>query len=156
MLNTAYAGGLLSDETFASRLDQVLKSRLVDPIALVGDLTFRRPGGSRFAFGDRVKASVTSFLRRAQADERTPVLLALDWSGGQSELLVGRHHSCDVPLPNPTVSRRHARLVFRDGKWIVQDLGSTNGTAVNGTTVVRCELRPGDSLFLGDERLRID
>jgi pilus assembly protein CpaF len=83
-------------------------------------------------------------------------LLALDWSGAQPELLIGRHHTCDVMLANPRVSRRHARLVFRDAKWIVQDLQSTNGTVVNGTRVGRCELRPGDCLVLGDEYLRID
>jgi pSer/pThr/pTyr-binding forkhead associated (FHA) protein len=82
--------------------------------------------------------------------------LALDWSGAQSELLIGRHHGCDVIVDEPTVSRRHARLVFRDHKWIVQDLTSTNGTIVNGTRVGRCELRPGDSVVLGRARLKVD
>lgn len=84
------------------------------------------------------------------------MLLALDWSGQQSDLLIGRHQACDVVLEAPSVSRRHARLVFRDHRWIVQDLHSTNGTVVNGTRVGRCELRPGDALLLGDERLTID
>jgi pSer/pThr/pTyr-binding forkhead associated (FHA) protein len=84
------------------------------------------------------------------------VLLALDWSGAEPKLMIGRHHACDVVLAGPTVSRLHARLVFRDGKWIVQDLQSTNGTAVNGTRIGRCELRPGDHLALGEEHLRID
>src|SRR5579884_411180 len=43
-LNAAYAGGLLRDETFAGRLDQLLKSRLVDPLTLIGDLNLRRAG----------------------------------------------------------------------------------------------------------------
>jgi pilus assembly protein CpaF len=71
-------------------------------------------------------------------------------------LLVGRHHACDVVLPESSVSRRHARLVFRDGTWVVQDLESTNGTIVNGVRVGRCALRPGDHLILGDAHLRID
>jgi pilus assembly protein CpaF len=61
-----------------------------------------------------------------------------------------------VVIPGDTVSRRHARLVFRDGKWIIHDLESTNGTAVNGTYVGRCELYPGDQLVLGEERLAVD
>jgi len=69
---------------------------------------------------------------------------------------LGRHPSCDVVLSSMSVSRRHARLVFRDGRWVLQDLGSTNGTEVNGIDVGRCELRPGDEVILGDERLRID
>jgi pSer/pThr/pTyr-binding forkhead associated (FHA) protein len=83
-------------------------------------------------------------------------LLALDWTGAQTELLVGRHPACDVVLRHPSVSRRHARVFFRDGRWIVQDLDSTNGTEVNGCRVGRCELRPGDHLALGGEGLTID
>ena len=64
--------------------------------------------------------------------------------------------TCDVVLDDLSVSRRHARLVFRDGHWVIQDLESTNGTRVNGVRVGRCELHPGDHVDVGDERLRID
>ena len=84
------------------------------------------------------------------------VLLALDWTGGREELVIGRHSSCDVVVADETVSRRHARLTFRDGGWIVQDLDSTNGTRLNGQYVGRCRLRPGDQLALGHQRLRVD
>ena len=70
--------------------------------------------------------------------------------------MIGRHHACDVVLENLSVSRHHARLLFRDAKWIVQDLESTNGTIVNGTRIGRCELRPGDQLGLGNAHLTID
>jgi pSer/pThr/pTyr-binding forkhead associated (FHA) protein len=83
-------------------------------------------------------------------------LLALDWTGVVPELLVGRSRRCDVVLDDPGVSRRHARLVFRDGSWVLQDLQSTNGTTVNGVQVGRCQLRPGDSLTLGTACLRVD
>lgn len=71
-------------------------------------------------------------------------------------LIVGRLPSCDVVLTATSVSRRHARLLFRDGSWVIQDLDSLNGTEVNGVAVGRCELRPGDHLCLGDEYLVID
>jgi hypothetical protein len=45
---------------------------------------------------------------------------------------------------------------YRDGKWVLHDLKSTNGTLVNGAPVGRSELRPGDRILLGDERLTID
>jgi FHA domain len=136
-LNSAYAEGLLSEHTLAHRLDLLLGSDLIDPVRLVGDLTRRVPR-----------------RRRRQADGG--ILLALDWSGSQEELIIGRHHSCDVVVDEPTVSRRHARLVFRDGGWVVQDLESTNGTVLNGRRVGRCRLRPGDQLELGHQRLRVD
>jgi pSer/pThr/pTyr-binding forkhead associated (FHA) protein len=71
-------------------------------------------------------------------------------------MLIGRHCDCDLVLSELTVSRRHARLIFRDGRWILQDLESTNGTIVNGCRVGRSELRPGDHLALGEAHVTID
>jgi FHA domain len=137
-LNAAYAEGLLSEHTLAYRLDLLFASAVVDPARLVGDLTRRVPR-----------------RRRHRRNERG-IFLALDWSGAQEELLIGRHHDCDVVMADLTVSRRHARLFFRDGGWIIQDLESTNGTRLNGKPVGRCRLHPGDQLALGDQLLRID
>jgi hypothetical protein len=157
-LNAAYGAGLLSETTLAHRLDLLLAGRIVDPVHLVGDLTRRAP---RRPWLVSVRGTLAVALRGFRNDEdrklgEPPVLLALDWAGGQEELLVGRHASCDVVLSSTNVSRRHARLFFRDGGWIVRDLDSTNGTQVNGVTVGRCELHPGDRLVIGDHHLRID
>lgn len=156
-LNAAYASGLLSEETFTYRLDRVLSDRLIDPGRLVGDLSFRPAA----RWPARVLAGVTTLRRSLGVPQKVEAsaqetLLALDWSGATAELVVGRHHGCDVMLDEPTVSRRHARLVFRDGGWVLQDLDSTNGTLVNGARIGRCALRPGDHLTLGYARLRID
>lgn len=142
ILNAAYAEGLLSERTLTYRLDLLFGSGVIDPVRLVGDLTRRVP------------RRVPRRWRRRRDD--AGILLALDWSGWQEELVIGRHHSCDVVMTDLTVSRRHARLVFRDGGWIVQDLESTNGTHLNGQRVGRCRLRPGDQLALGDQLLRVD
>lgn len=156
-MNVAYEHGLLSEETFTYRLDQLLGERLIDPRRLIGDLSFRRAGSWR----TRLAAELVA-LRRSLLDREVPVapdeevLLALDWEGAAGELLVGRHHACDVVLDESSVSRQHARLVFRDGSWVLQDLESTNGTVVNGVRVGRCALRPGDHVVLGEAHLRID
>ena len=84
------------------------------------------------------------------------MLLALDWDGAEEDLLLGRHLSCDIVLGDLSVSRRHARLRFRDGHWVLQDLESTNGTSVNGARVGRCQLHPGDELRVGTVRLLVD
>lgn len=138
-LNAAYAEGLLSDRTLAHRLDLLFASPVIDPGRLVGDLTRRVPR-----------------RRRRRHRDDSAILLALDWGGAQEELVIGRQVDCDVVVSHPTVSRHHARLIFRDGGWILQDLGSTNGTRLNGQRVGRCRLRPGDQLALGDQPLRVD
>jgi hypothetical protein len=156
-LNTAYGEGLLSEHTLAYRLDLLFGNELVEPRSLIGDLTVRTP---ERALPDALARTLRSVGRLAGLIDRLeplpPTLLALDWTGAADELLLGRHHACDVVLGHISVSRRHARLSFRDGHWILRDLESTNGTSVNGTRVVRCRLLPGDRLMLGDEPLLVD
>ena len=84
------------------------------------------------------------------------MLLALDWDGGDDDLLLGRHRGCDIVLDDLSVSRRHARLRFRDGHWVLQDLQSKNGTLLNRAAVVRCQLHPGDEVHVGTVRLLVD
>jgi hypothetical protein len=156
-LQAAYADGLLSEDTFVQRLDRVLQDRLIDPLRLIGDLSLRTSAGG---LRSRLTAAMNTLIGRfGDPDGRSHsdwTLLALDWQGEREELLLGRLHTCDLSLSDLSVSRRHARLVFRDGRWILQDLDSTNGTTVNGLRVGRCELRPGDRVMLGDHRLLID
>lgn len=157
-LNTAYADGLLSEDTFALRLDQLLTGRVIDSSRLIGDLTLRDQRRSwRRWFDEAVDATVGTITARwPRSRQRQVTLLALDWTGAQQELLLGRRPDCDVVFGNTSVSRRHAQLRFRDGKWVLRDLGSTNGTTVNGVRVGRCELLPGDRLGLGEVLLTVD
>lgn len=155
-LSAAHAGGLLSTETFSHRLGLLLDQPLIEPRRLIGDLQFRRPHSRLATRLTSLAATAVDWLAGEPGSGGAPVLLALDWEGGQSELLIGRHLDCDVVLNDPTVSRQHARLVFRHERWVLQDLASTNGTQVNGARVGRCELRPGDQLLIGTARLRID
>jgi hypothetical protein len=143
---------LLSEETFVSRIEHLLARRVVDPMALIGDLSFRTRRGWR-SWRARIRLRIAA---RTAARAEPELLLALDWSGTERELLIGRGYGCDVVLTVPSVSRQHARVIFRDGNWILRDLGSTNGTTVNGAQVGRCVLRPGDHLTLGAQRLRVD
>jgi FHA domain len=158
VLNSAYADGLLSEETFAHRLDQAFGERLIDPWRLIGDLGIASaPRRWRAKLRDAATAPARMFkLARSEMGEEHVVLLALEWNGGQSELVIVRSRDCDVVLESDVVSRRHARLVFRDGHWVMCDLGSKNGTTVNGAGVGRCRLRPGDRVMFGDTLVRID
>ena len=149
----------MTQDTFERRIDEVLKARLIDPLRIIGDLNVR--ASARKPAIKLVNALAVAARRMALPDniaegQTHPRLLALDWSGGNDEVLLGRRDGCDVVFSNLNVSRRHARLVFRDGCWILYDLESTNGTFVNGVRVGRCEVFPGDRLALGDEALRVD
>lgn len=152
MLNTAYADGLLSANTLSHRLDQLYGSLLLDPEPLIGDLSQRTSHRGLWA---SLQDSIAGRFR-VTGSRRRWMVLALDWTGGCDQLSVGRSRGSDVVLSDPEVSRRHAQLRFRDGKWILEDLRSRNGTIVNGIRVGRCELRPGDRLVIGGHELEVD
>ncbi len=156
-LNAAYGDGLLSESTLTYRLDLLFASRLIDPARLIGDLSVRSPKRAVSSTIERAIESAWRLVRSTNSAEFiSPTLLALDWTADQEELLVGRHPDCDIVLTHSTVSRRHARLSFRDGSWILQDLDSTNGTTINNARVVRCQLLPGDHVVIGNEHLLVD
>lgn len=68
----------------------------------------------------------------------------------KGEAFVGRDETCRVVVSGALVSRRHARILLEEGELSVEDLGSANGTFVNGAEVQgRVPIRPGDRLFIG-------
>jgi len=74
-----------------------------------------------------------------------------------AELTVGRVQGNELMLPTGNVSKRHARLLYRDGRFIVTDLNSTNGTYVNRRKITQATIvREGDRIYIGDFVLRIE
>ena len=69
-------------------------------------------------------------------------------------LVLGRDEGCDVELDWPSVSRRHAEVILSEHAVTIRDLGSTNGTEVNGVTVQEQQLRDGDQVTIGQVLLR--
>ncbi len=72
---------------------------------------------------------------------------------GSSALVIGRLPECEVVLPDSNVSRRHAQLQRRGDGVVVSDLGSTNGTKVNGSAVREQVLTSGDEITVGSTKL---
>jgi hypothetical protein len=72
---------------------------------------------------------------------------------GESPVVLGRLPECDVVLSDPNVSRRHAELRRTGDTVVVADLGSTNGTRVNGVPVREHELASGDEITVGSTTL---
>ena len=65
--------------------------------------------------------------------------------------LIGRHPRCDLVINNPSVSGKHAQLEVQDGKVMLQDLGSTNGTWYKHQRVSQTQLFVGDKIRLGGQ-----
>ena len=70
-------------------------------------------------------------------------------------VLVGRREECDLNLEHKSVSKLHCIIVKTDGLLLVRDLGSTNGTRVNGQRVRRAALLPNDQLHIASVKFRI-
>jgi ABC-type multidrug transport system ATPase subunit/predicted component of type VI protein secretion system len=68
----------------------------------------------------------------------------------QNEMIMGRDSACDLVFPSPAISRRHARIFFQNGEYLLEDLGSSNGTFVNSKRLsVPHTLKDGDQIYLG-------
>jgi pSer/pThr/pTyr-binding forkhead associated (FHA) protein len=98
-----------------------------------GTLTFKFPSGMQFV----ASTDVTNIGRADAAQDWHPELDVIPYGGG---------------VPEMGVSRHHARLVRQDGKYLLMDVGSTNGTYVNGTALEynkAAELKDGDTVAFG-------
>lgn len=69
------------------------------------------------------------------------------------EMIVGRAEACNIVIPSDNVSRKHAKLFLEGDVLEIEDLGSSNGTLVNGREVTRAKLKVGDVITLGSEAL---
>jgi FHA domain len=92
-------------------------------------------------------------LRAAWQRPHVPVLALPDTD---CTITLGRSRACDCVLDDPSVSRRHAELRRDGGLWLLRDLGSRNGTRVNGARLLdEAEVGPGDRVSFGDARFRL-
>lgn len=72
----------------------------------------------------------------------------------EGTISIGRASDCSIPIKDRYLSRRHAEIISANGGWVLKDLGSANGTYLNGNRVERdSPLRPGDRIRLGDTEI---
>lgn len=101
-------------------------------------------------------AHIDQFLEKSGLKKDRAFLIVLAGSNvgemyklESSEMILGRSSSCTIRLTDDGISRNHAKLTMRDGKGTLEDLGSANGTIVNGDPIRHHELRDGDKIRLG-------
>jgi two-component system cell cycle response regulator len=137
-------------------------TRPTDRTSNPGDRTSNPGGDSLKTLPLEDGARLRDELRTALKASQRPVLVVI--SGNEmgtrkrveSNLLVGRDPSADLVLTDAGVSWQHARLEDRGDSWALIDLGSTNGSTVNGQRVSERELTSNDKIVLGRTILRFE
>ncbi|AXK47027.1 FHA domain-containing protein [Brachybacterium saurashtrense] len=119
-----------------------------------------------FLAGERIRGVVTGTLPASmQLGPAGPVLHLVHETSAPSpalgrgafhEVLIGRDHACEVRLGDLLVSRRHARISWDGPSPVVEDLGSVNGTYVDGHRITRAEIDADSLLMVGGSRLQVD
>jgi Domain of unknown function (DUF1707)/FHA domain len=157
VLTEGAAEGRLSHDTFLHRMDLALHARdHAELRALTADLTdgAAAPAAGRAARALTAPVTLLRTLRRAWRAVGLPTLQLPE--PGPYPLRIGRGHGCGLRLADDCVSRQHAELRAERGVWLLRDLGSMNGTWVNGVRVVgEVPVRPGDSVRFGVSSYRL-
>jgi FHA domain/Domain of unknown function (DUF1707) len=146
--------GRLSVDTFSERIERTLAARSRGELdELVADV--RAPGPLRRALM-RAVAWYSTLERDLRAAWERPHVPVLALPAGDRRVVLGRSRDCDCVLAEASVSRRHAELRRHGKRWLLRDLGSRNGTRVNGARLLdEAEVGPGDRVSFGDARFRL-
>ena len=137
---------------------RVEASLAADPGGEAPAVSTREPAGDDLSATRVVSTDTAARLGLAEAPAK---LVVLDRSGSPKEeisitrapVTIGRQSTNDVVLSDPNVSRRHAELRRDGAQWMLVDLGSTNGSLVNGKLAREHELTHGDRLAFGSSEL---
>jgi len=97
---------------------------------------------------------VTAANPRAEVTVYSPLFSPFRQQLQGSTISIGRASDCTIPIKDRYLSRRHAEILANDGHWVLKDLGSANGTYLNGSRVERDQrLHAGDRIRLGDTEI---
>jgi hypothetical protein len=146
-LREGFAQGRLSQDTFVLRVEAALRARCRGDLDdQLRDLPGRRPGAAATMLARAV--AVGRAAQAALEPRLTPPPLPLP--ALRRRFTIGRERGCDLWIGDSSVSRWHADLRPAPRGWQLADLGSTNGTRLNGVLVTgRVRVRPGDWVSFG-------
>jgi sigma-B regulation protein RsbU (phosphoserine phosphatase) len=74
----------------------------------------------------------------------------------QGDYIIGRRSDCQIFIPDMRVSRQHARIHQEGGEWVIEDLGSNNGTFVNGERIQSVKLKNQDEIGVATNSIRVE
>ena len=158
---------ILALTTIATRVvpKQLLRPSVAPPappgagmLALGPQATMMTSGPAEFRAAAGDVSSTAELARRLKAD---PSLRVLVHVAGRFDpfvtlpVSIGRAHGCEVALDDPALSLKHAVIDHRDDHFVVRDLGSSNGTFVNGQRIVVQKLGNGDVIGIGRHTLLV-
>jgi hypothetical protein len=135
--------GRLGTDTFVARVDAAYRAKTHEDLAAV---TRDLPRHRRIWAAVIERLATSAGTEPARPSER---LRPPEMRTGEQRVL-GRDRACDYTIADPAVSNRHAQLVRTSDGWTIRDLGSRNGTRVNGWLIDEQPLRDGDTLSLGN------
>jgi hypothetical protein len=147
--------GRLSEVTFVRRMFTALDARRRSELAeLVSDLPKRRPWHQRLLpIYHRLTALIVDVVPRSLSQRRGAAICQLALPPVPGRYVIGRAEDVDLRLDDISVSRRHALMAFVDGRWVLTDLGSRNGTWINGWRLPGpAPVNAGDLLDVGNCR----
>ncbi|WP_049565159.1 DUF1707 and FHA domain-containing protein [Streptomyces sp. SBT349] len=153
--------GRVSQDTFERRIEQIMAARLPDELfAVLRDLPYRLPPPPPPVRTGWVVESVTRVItfrqrmRLAWESRGLPELVLP--APGPQPLAIGRGAGSGLRLNDRSVSRHHAQLFSTGTGWLLRDLGSANGTWVNGRRVAdSVPVGPGDQVSFGSVAYRL-
>jgi hypothetical protein len=148
LLRDCVVDGRLTHESFVRRLDLALHARDQFTLgALVSDLPRRASLGAVAVLRTKLDAVAQQLSLGPKTPRLRPLMLP---PSRQRMFTIGRDPACDLVLGDRTVSRTHAVLRAFGDQWFLNDLGSTNGTRLNGYRIREATaVHPGDRVAFG-------
>lgn len=116
----------------------------------------RRSDGEFQAVVTPQRSRLTAPIPSTSLGRLVPLGGGPDFALRKARLTVGRKAPCDVIIERATVSGRHCELDFVDGHWFVRDLGSRNGTRIDGERIEEGWILPNGRLTIGDQRFQLE
>jgi FHA domain/Domain of unknown function (DUF1707) len=147
--------GRLSFDTFVRRIDRAFRARSRGELAaLLDDLPPQGRLARRLTDAAFALSTLGVRVRAAWQEPRLPQITLPEIGTGR--FTIGRAQACNLVIPNLTVSRFHAELRRQGDDWLLVDLGSKNGTRLNGWRIDGpAVVHPGDHVSFGLTRFRL-